>query len=168
MFMKNLVKGCKKYDGYCATCFKRVFPDDPRSKLIYCSAKEIKVRNAINKHYADFVHDKPIYTDACECVHRRRVDHRKLIGNTILAIETDEFAHRSYDPHDEEVRYDDLYMIHSGKWIFIRFNPDSNRESKKTTVESKLNHLIKEIQIQTERIERAENEELIEVIKMYC
>ena len=41
--------------------------------------------------------------------------HRKLIGGTILAIETDEFGHRGYDPTDEEIRYDDVYMIHSGK-----------------------------------------------------
>jgi hypothetical protein len=25
---------------------------------------------------------------------------------------------------DEELRYDDLYMLHSGKFSFIRFNPD--------------------------------------------
>jgi hypothetical protein len=43
------------------------------------------------------------------------VDHRKLIGNTMLAVETDENAHRGYDEKDEEIRYDDLYMIHSGK-----------------------------------------------------
>ena len=36
--------------------------------------------------------------------------HRKLIGNTILAIETDEFGHHSYDPKDEEIRYDDLHL----------------------------------------------------------
>lgn len=57
--------------------------------------------------------------------HRRRVDHRKLIHNTVLAIETDEFAHRDYDEKDEEIRYHDLYMIHSSKWIFSRFNPDN-------------------------------------------
>jgi len=159
--------GSKKYDGYCATCFKRVFPKDPRSEKIYEQSKEIKVRNAINKHFPDFIHDRPITTSNCECVHRRRVDHRRLIGNTILAIETDEFGHRSYDPHDEEIRYDDLYMIHSGKWIFIRFNPDSNREKKKTTLESKLTALIAEIEAQIGRINRCENADPIEIVKMY-
>jgi hypothetical protein len=33
----------------------------------------------------------------------------------MLAVETDENAHRGYDEKDEEIRYDDLYMIHSGK-----------------------------------------------------
>ena len=35
--------GCIKYDGYCATCFKRIFPDDERSKVIYTHTKEIMV-----------------------------------------------------------------------------------------------------------------------------
>jgi hypothetical protein len=52
------------------------------------------VRNIINKNFDGFIHDTPLYTDNCDCTHRRRIDHRKLIGNTILAIETDEFGHR--------------------------------------------------------------------------
>jgi len=106
--------GNSKYDGYCATCFKRVFPDDPRSKVIYSHTKEIRVRNAIseyiaiNKEFEGFIHDRPLYTENCDCTHRRRVDHRKLFGNTILAVETDEFCHRGYDEYDEEIRYDNL------------------------------------------------------------
>ena len=77
--------GQANYDGYCATCFKRVFPEDPRSKVVYAHSKEIQVRNCINAHFEGFVHDKPLYTGHCDCTHRRRVDHRKLFGNTILA-----------------------------------------------------------------------------------
>ena len=94
------------YDGYCATCFKRVFPEDKRSKRIYSHTKEIRVRNEINKYFEGFIHDIPLYTGNCDCTHRRRVDHRRLIGNTLLAIETDEYAHRSYDEKYEEIRYD--------------------------------------------------------------
>ena len=159
--------GCTKYDGYCSTCFKRCFPKDKRSQKIYENSNEIKVRNKINEVFPDFIHDKCIYTTNCACVNRRRIDHRKLIGNTMFAIETDEFGHRSYDPHDEEIRYDDLFMIYSGKWIWIRFNPDSNRESNKTSFESKLSCLIQEMGNQLKRIENEENEELIEIIKMY-
>lgn len=130
--------GSHKYDGHCATCFKRIFPDDPRSAIIYSHTKEILVRNAINNSFDGFIHDRPLYTGNCDCTHRRRIDHRKLINGTILAIETDEFAHRSYDNHDEEVRYDDLFMIHSGKWIFIRFNPDDNRS--KTRLRRQTHH----------------------------
>jgi hypothetical protein len=156
-------QGHKKYDGYCTTCFKRLFPTDERSKVIYSHTKEIRVRNAINKEFEGFVHDKPLYTGNCDCTHRRRIDHRKCINNTILAIETDEFAHRNYDEKDEEIRYDDLYMIHSGKWIYIRFNPDG----KGVDIEDKINKLIEVIYEQIERIENEENEDLVEIIKLF-
>jgi hypothetical protein len=96
-----------------------------------------------------------------DCTHRRRIDHRKLIDNTILEIEIDEFGHRSYDKRDEEIRYDDVYMIHSGKWIFIRFNPDSN--VSKVDIEDKLDTLIETIKECIERIENEENKELVEI-----
>ena len=103
--------------------------------------------------------------NGCDCEHKRRVDHRKLIGNTILAVETDEFAHRSYDERDEEIRYDDLYMVHSGKWIFIRFNPDDNRD--KTDFEDKLETLLQTMEECIQRIENDENTEPVEIIKLF-
>jgi len=156
--------GTSKYDGYCATCFKQVFPEDERSKVVYSHTKEIRVRNVINNKFIGFIHDRPLYTGNCDCTHRRRIDHRKLIGNTILSIETDEFGHSGYDKKDEEIRYDDLYMIHSGKWIFIRFNPDGD---KKIDMEDKLEQLIDTIEEQVERIENEENIGLLEIIKLY-
>ncbi len=157
--------GTSAYDGYCATCFKQVFPTDPRSKKVYRHTKEVMVRNRINEHFSGFVHDTPLYTGNCDCTHRRRIDHRKLIGNTILAVETDEFGHRSYDMRDEEIRYDDVYMLHSGKWIFIRFNPDSN--ISKIDIADKLDKLIETMEDCISRIERGENTELVEIIKLY-
>lgn len=155
--------GSKSYDGYCATCFKHIFPDDPRSNVIYAHTKEIRVRNAINQQFEGFIHDKPMYTPDCDCSMRRRIDHRKLIGSTLLCIETDEFAHRGYDPIDEENRYNDLYMVYSDKWIFIRFNPDG----KGVDMEDKLTCLIEEIRIQMKRIENEENEGLVEIVKLF-
>ena len=131
--------------------------------MIYEHTKEIRVRNAINEHFEGFVHDTPLYTGGCDCTHRRRIDHRCLIGNTILCVETDEHAHRDYDEKDEEIRYDDLYMIHSGKWIFIRFNPDG----KGVDMEDKLDYLVEEVKTQIERIENEENTELVEIIKLF-
>jgi hypothetical protein len=144
------------------------------------------VRNTINERFEGFVHDKPLYTGGCDCTHRRRIDHRKLIGATLLCVETDEFGHRRYDPKDEQVRYDDLYMIHSGKWIFIRFNPDGRSKGhlpstpslaphftevgsngKGVDMEDKLIALLEEIEAQIERIGREENTDLVEIIKMY-
>ena len=158
--------GSVKYDGYCATCFKRCFPADARSQVIYAHTKEIMVRNKINENFEGFIHDRPLYTGNCDCTHRRRIDHRRLIGNTMLATETDEFGHRGYDDLDEEIRYDDLYMIHSGKWIFIRFNPDSN--VSKVDIDDKLDTLIETMKECIGRIERDENTELVEIIKLYC
>jgi hypothetical protein len=83
----------------------------------------------------------------------------------MLAIETDEFAHRGYDEKDEEIRYDDLYMVHSGKWIFIRFNPDDNRV--KSDLEDKLQTLLDTMEDCIGRIERGENTELVEIIKLF-
>ena len=154
--------GSKQYDDYCATCFKQLFPDDERSKVLYLHTKEIRVRNAINENFEGFIHDKPLYTGHCDCTMRRRIDHRKLIDATLLCIETDEFAHKGYDPKDEELRYDDLFMVHSGKWIFIRFNPDG-----KGDMADKLNRLIEEIHFQIMRIQHSENTELLEVIKLF-
>ena len=153
------------HDGYCATCFKHLFPDDPRSKKSHMS-KEMMVRNFINEYYDGFVHNIPLYTGNCNCAHRRRIDHRKLFGNTILAIETDEFGHRGYDKVDEEIRYDDVYMIHSGKWIFIRFNPDNN--VSKVDIEDKLTKLKETMDECIDRIEYEENTELVEIIKLFC
>ena len=154
-----------EYDGYCATCFKRLFPNDPRSKKRYNHTKELMVRNHINEHFHEFIHDTPLYTGNCDCSHRRRIDHRKLIGNTILAIETDELGHRVYDAKDEDIRYDDVYMIHSGKWIFIRFNPDTN--VSKIDISDKLDKLIETMNECITRIEQEENRELVEIIKLY-
>jgi hypothetical protein len=157
--------GKSKFDGYCATCFKLVFPDDERSKVVYGHTKEILVRNTINAHFKGFVHDRALYTDHCDCMMKRRIDHRKLIGGTLLCVETDEFAHRSYDPRDEEIRYDDLVAYHTGRMICIRFNPDG----KGVDMEDKLERLVDEMQHQIERIERGENDgpDLLEIIKLF-
>ena len=162
--------GQKQYemgvDWYCARCFKRKFPEDPRSAVIYEHTKEIAVRNALTANFEGFIYDHTLYTANCDCTHRRRVDHRKLIGNTILAIETDEWGHRNYDEKDEEIRYHDLYMLHSGKWVFIRFNPDVMGARREPLAE-RLERLVAEVAVQSGRIEREENVELLEVIKLY-
>ena len=160
-----------KYKGYCATCYQQLFPTDPLTLQIRCKTKEITVQNYINLNFEGFQHDKPLYTGNCDCTHRRRIDHRKLIGNTLLCIETDEEQHKGYDKDDEEIRYDDLYMLHSGKFIFIRFNPDKfkdkNGKSINPMMYTRLPILKEEIEKQIKRIENEENKELLEIIKLY-
>jgi hypothetical protein len=164
-------RASKKFRGYCAICFKNEFPDDPLTKEIHQKSKELKVRLFLNDNYEGFVHDIPLWTANCACIHRRRIDHRKLIGNTLLCIETDENQHRNYDEKDEEIRYNDLYSVFSGKWIFIRFNPDSYKDSKgkrkNTLFNKRLEVLQEEINKQIQRIEKEENTELVEIIKLF-
>ena len=86
-------------------------------------------------------------------------------------IEVDENQHKYYNECNEEIRYNDLYMLHSGKFIFIRFNPDKYKNEKNKIVNPKMNerlHILKkEIEKQIERIINQENEELLEIIKLY-
>jgi hypothetical protein len=92
----------------------------------------------------------------------------------MLAIETDEFGHRGYDEYDEEIRYDDVFMHHSGNWIWIRFNPDPTRYDK-TPLKDRIAKLIVTIRECIEKIEREakevnefDNEEkIVEIIKLY-
>ena len=144
--------GNKHYDGYCAYCFKRCFPGDPRSTYIPVHAKELRVRAEIEKHFDGFVHDKPLFTKECDCSIRRRIDHRKIINGTLLGIETDEYAHVHYSPEDEENRYHDIAMGHGGPMIFVRINPDM----KGVSFERKLQVLIAEIKNQIAFITRDE------------
>ena len=160
-----------KYKGYCASCYRQLFPTDPLTLQIRSKTKEIAVRDYINSNFEGFQHDKPLYTGNCDCTNRRRIDHRVLIGNTLLCVETDEGQHKDYNKKDEEIRYDDLFMIHSGKFVFIRFNPDKyknkNNKSVNPMLYMRLPILKEEIEKQTERIKNEENTELLEIIKLY-
>ncbi len=121
------------------------------------------MRQAINLEFEGFAHDKELKTSHCDCTMRRRIDCRKNINGTLLAVECDEFAHRRYDQEDEKARYHDIMMGHGGKMIFIRFNPDL----KGTSIECKLLVLIEEMHKQIARIERGENSELLEVVYLF-
>ena len=70
-----------------------------------------------------------------------------------------------------QIRYDDLVMVYTGKWIFIRFNPDSYKDEKgnrkNPEIKKRLKELKKEIDKQIERIKKEENIEMVEIIKMY-
>jgi hypothetical protein len=163
--------GSSKYKGFCSSCYQQTFPNDPLTFQIRSKTKEIAVRDFINQNFVGFQHDKSLWTGNCECINRRRIDHRLLIGNTLLCIETDENQHKSYNTTDEELRYDDLYMLHSGKFIFIRFNPDKYKNAKGKTVNpmlyTRLPVLKKEIEKQLQRITQDNNNELLEIVKLY-
>jgi len=132
--------------------------------------RETVVRQAIDCVFKDFIHDKAYYTGKC-CAHRRRIDHRLHINDTVLAIETDEDAHVSYNKDDEIIRYDDLVVALGTKFVFIRFNPDTNREElgAKTTLDHKIKALLLCIGMHIHRIRKTENTELFQIVKLfYC
>ena len=160
-----------KYKGYCASCYQQLFPNDPLTLQSRSKTKEIATKNFINLNFEGFHHDISLWTGNCDCTHRRRIDHRKLIGNTLLCIETDENQHKGYDKDKEEIRYDDLFMLHGGKFIFIRFNPDKfkNKEGKSSNpmLYTRLPILKDEIEKQIKRIENDENKKLLEIEKLY-
>jgi hypothetical protein len=164
-------RGNTKYKGYCANCYQNLFPNDPLTIQMRCKTKEIAVRDYINSNFSDFNHDTVLWTGNCDCNHRRRIDHRKLIGNTLLCIETDENQHKYYRDNNENIRYDDLFMIHGGKFIFIRFNPDKYINSKGETINTllfkRLSVLGNEIKKQIVRINNEENKELVEIIRLF-
>jgi hypothetical protein len=163
-------KGNKKYRGYCTHCFQHLFPSDPLCLQMNFKTYETWVRNALLKHNFDFVHDKPIYHSGCDCASRRRVDFWKIIDNTILAIEVDENQHSGYDKRDEEIRYDDLFMHYSGKWIFIRFNPNKFKKGDITcdpTMYERMPILVREIKKHIDRIKKEDNKELVEIHHLF-
>ena len=165
--------GNKNYKGYCTNCFQHLFPNDALTFQIRSKTKEIAVRDFINSKFEGFYHDKPLWYNetACDCTTKRRIDHRKLINNTLLCIETDENQHKAYSKVDEEARYHDLFMAFGGKFIFIRFNPDKykdkNGKSLNPMLVNRLPVLETEINKQIKRIQNNENAELLEVIELY-
>ena len=171
-------KAIKNFNGYCKHCFVNLFPTHPITIQASCKTKEQVVRKFINTNFDGFLHNKPIWTGNCDCTHRRKIDHRKLIGNTLLCIETDEKQHKGYTKKyddfgnlDEEIRYDDIAMVHGGKFIFIRFNPDKFTNHKGVKINPilylRLHKLKNEINKQIERIINDENDDLIEIIYLY-
>ena len=95
----------------------------------------------------------------------------KRIDKKEIQSDGEFYQHKSYDKMDEETRYDDLYMAFSGKWIYIRFNPDKYKDklgfNQNPMLHTRLTELEKEIGKQIKRIENGENEELVERIYMY-
>ena len=161
------------YDGYCTHCFGHIFPNHPKTANIHKNYKELKVVNYISSKYERFYHDKPLYVNlngGC-CPSKRRIDLRKLIGNTLLCIEIDERQHRGYYQIDEENRYNDLFMDFSGKYIFIRYNPDKFKDAKgnkrNPQFETRMEVLEKEIRKHMLRIEQEDNKELLEIHHLF-
>jgi hypothetical protein len=165
------MSGNSKYNYYCTHCFVNLFPSDDLSLQVKMKSKENYVRDFLREHFHGFIHDTALWTGNCDCSHRRRIDFRKLIGNTLLCIEVDENQHKRYDNKDEVIRYDDLFMAHGGKFVFIRFNPDKYINQHNTKVnpymKKRMEILSNEIIYQSNRITEDLNEQLVEIVYLF-
>jgi hypothetical protein len=165
--------GKKKYDYYCTACFQQNFPSDPRTTNIRGKTKEIAVRTFLQETFPEhqFIHDKVLWTGEEDCSCRRRIDFRCLFGNTLLCIEVDEDQHKYRKQDDEDIRYDDLMMLHGGKFVFIRFNPDTYKNAKgirkNPPIEKRFGTLNQAIREQIKRIQSEQNTELVEIVRLF-
>jgi hypothetical protein len=95
---------------------------------------------------------------------------RRLINNTMLCIEVDENQHRYYPKYDDFIRYNEILCDFTGKFIFIRYNPDKYKVNNiviNTNIDDRLNELSNEVERQINRIHRDENEDLLEIIYLF-
>lgn len=164
------------YDGFCTHCFQNLFPDDPRCAQIRARTKEMRVVHHVLAEHAglDWIHDKPLYVnfdDDCACTSKRRCDLRAVVGGTMLVVECDEGQHKAKAYADtRDARYNDLFVIYSGKWVFLRFNPDNYRDGgvlRKTSWETRLARLSEEIEHQIARINSEANEDLVDIVHLF-
>ena len=167
------LRGNRKLNGYCSHCFVNIFPQDPRALTVRRKSKELQVMTHIFSKYDGFKNDKPFYVDlegGC-CATKRRIDLRKLINNTMLCIEVDENQHKHYIKQNESNRYDDLFMDFSGKYIFIRYNPDKFIDkygiSKNPMFDTRMDVLETSINKQMMRILNEENTDLVEIHHLF-
>ena len=166
-------QGNRKLNGYCSHCFVNIFPEDPKALTVRKKSKEIQVMTHIFSKYTGFKNDKPFFVDlegGC-CATKRRIDLRKLITNTMLCIEVDEHQHKNYIKQNENNRYDDLFMDFSGKYVFIRYNPDKfidkYGKSKNPMFETRMEVLEASINKQIMRILNEENTDLVEIHHLF-
>jgi len=149
------------YRQHCIQCYIDLFPGIRHEEL---------VRSVIDANFEGFVHNKVMKGSGGDNECRRKIDHRLQIGNTILAIETDERAHADRNQEDEKRRYNEFTSNFPHKFVFIRFNPHTNMEDKlaETDFKHKLGVLMRSIKSQMLRIRVGSNVKKLEIFTLFC
>ena len=84
----------------------------------------------------------------------------------MLCIEINENQHKNYIKYDENMRYENLFMDFSGKYIFVKYNPnksiDKYNTSKNTFFKKRMDLLKYNIEKHIHRIEHGSNTYAIE------
>jgi len=148
------------YRQHCIQCYIDLFPGIRHEEV---------VRGVIDANFEGFVHNKVMKGIGRDNECRRKIYHRLQIGNTILAIETDERAHADRNQEDEKRRYNEFTSNFPHKFVFIRFNPHTNMEDKlaETDFKHKLGVLMRSIKSQMLRIQGSNVKEL-EIFTLFC
>jgi len=112
----------KKFNGFCARCYCRLFPNDPRVRRNY-KTKEFAVlrhlEHCFPKHH--IVNDRRV-SDGCS---KKKPDFFFELLTHVIMVEVDENGHMSYDQSCENKRMMELSKdIAHRPLVFIRFNPD--------------------------------------------
>ena len=140
--------------------------------FLICNTARLEhlVRDTINATFEGFIHNKIMPSSGRDDNCWRQIDHRLQIGNTILAIETDEHAQAKYDKDDEKRRYDEFTSTFPHKFVFIRFNPHANMEEQhvNTDFKRKLGVLMRSIRYQMHRIRAGWNLNKLEIWTLFC
>ena len=89
----------------------------------------------------------------------------------MLCIEVDENQHKYYIKDKEIERYNDLFLDFSGKYIFIRYNPDKFLDkygkSKNPMFDTRMEVLEKSLDKHITRILNEQNKELLEIHHLF-
>ena len=113
-----------KKGGLCPYC-------NPES-TVRQKTKEMQIKNLLEKHNIQFIHDKSVSNDCCfryrpdfviECTTNDNIYY--------IVLEVDEFAHKGYDPYCEERRMDNISISLNLPTKFLRYNPDLKGITKK-------------------------------------
>jgi len=113
----------KKYEGYCAYCFRNIFPDKPMSRNY--KTKELHVVDFIKTNFTnlDIITDKQIY-GGCS---GKRPDIFIDLGYQIIIVEVDENQHINYSCENKRIM--ELSQdVHHRPIVFVRFNPDKYKK----------------------------------------
>ena len=115
--------GKRKFNGYCATCYYRLFPTTQRPGVRNYKTKELAVlrhlEHCFPKHH--IVNDRRV-SDGCS---KKKPDFFFELLTHVIMVEVDENGHMSYDQSCENKRMMELSQdIAHRPLVFIRFNPD--------------------------------------------
>jgi hypothetical protein len=130
---------------YCSTC-------NPNGKTRQKTREMIVINylHSLQEPYSEFTHNQ----SAGFICGNFKPDVLYDCGTHFLVIEVDENQHKQYEEDCENSRMQNIYQSLGLPVIFLRYNPDSYQglNSKKSTLEFRLEKLVQEIGLNMKRI----------------